>query len=138
MATVVVDIDGLCPWDLQLRINGRLHKTVSPKWADVIALSQAERIVGGKDLSNEQKAGMDATLRDAVKRFMPADSHADVDAASWDTLLAAFAACSEYFSVYIAKKKAMAAEAVSPPAAAPAAKATPPLPRGKPSSPSPS
>jgi len=135
MATVVVDIDGLCPWDLQLRINGRLHKTVSPKWSDVIALSAAEKLIGGKDLTDEQKAGMDQTMRDAVKRFMPADSHGDVDAASWDTLLAAFAACSQYFSVYIAKKKAMAAEAVSPPAPA---KPIAPLPRGKPSSPSPS
>lgn len=134
MPPVTVDIDNLCPWELAIKLNGTLHATVAPTWGDVILLADVERKL--RDLRNdaEQAAAFEQTLRGAVKRFMPQAAHGDVDAASWDKLLGAFVACSEYYSVFLAKKKQTAIEAVSPPAPPKPAAAAP---RGKPSSPSP-
>ena len=126
MAPTVVNIDELCPWDLQLRLNGVLIRTRCPTWADVVYL---ETMADGKAEDREQG------LRDVLRRFVPAEQHGELDRAGWDALSAAHSACLAYLQDYGAKKKSLARDAAAPrPATAPPPQAARP---GKASSSSP-
>jgi hypothetical protein len=117
----IVDISQLAVWDLSFKIEGVNFATKPPCWSDVIELGKVEELIKAQQKSPE----LEGSLRQAVKRFFPAEVHAALDKAGFDDLQAILAAASTYFGDYIKKKQQAAIAAVRPEPVAAAAPAKP-------------
>ena len=104
----VVNVSALTPWDLTLVFDGKNYATIRPTWRKVIGLGELEGMLKGKASEDLEK-----NLREAIKGFFPAEIHAVFDKIEYDDLVAAFTACSEYFTDWLKKKQQAAAEAAT-------------------------
>jgi hypothetical protein len=109
----IVNISNQVPWDLQLILDDTVYATLRPTLKDLAVLSDVEKRIAGPATQE-----LERVLRDVVKRFFPPAVHPVIEATEYDDLLAAFTACSTYFSDWL-KKKQQAAKSAAIPAAIP-------------------